>query len=140
MSYISNAKRVSRGPANKPFRDALRMELAAAGEDMKKLREIARVHIARCEAGDMQAIKELRDTLDGRPAQAIEHIEEVDEGRRITKIVHEFVHVNKQTPEELAALNEAEKLRANGSGGLNGNGCDREAGFRAAPPSIARSP
>jgi hypothetical protein len=35
------------------------MELAAAGEDMKKLREIARVHIARCEAGDMQAIKDL---------------------------------------------------------------------------------
>jgi hypothetical protein len=31
----------------------------------------------------------------------------------LTKIVHEFVHVNKQ-------------LRANGSGGLNGNGCDRD--------------
>jgi hypothetical protein len=31
------------------------MELAAAGDNMKKLREIARVHIARCEAGDMQA-------------------------------------------------------------------------------------
>ena len=39
------------------------MELAAAGEDMKKLREIARAHIARCEAGDMQAIKELADRL-----------------------------------------------------------------------------
>jgi hypothetical protein len=26
---------------------------AAAGEDLKKLREIAKVHIARCEAGDM---------------------------------------------------------------------------------------
>jgi hypothetical protein len=32
------------------------MELAAAGEDMKKLREIARVHIARCEAGDIFGI------------------------------------------------------------------------------------
>ena len=49
------------------------MELAAAGEDMKKLREIARVHIARCEAGDMQAIKELANRLDGRPAQILEH-------------------------------------------------------------------
>jgi len=39
------------------------MELAAAGEDMKKLREIARVHIARCEAGDMQAMKELATTI-----------------------------------------------------------------------------
>jgi len=37
------------------------MELAAAGEDMKKLREIAKVHIARCEAGDMQVIKELAE-------------------------------------------------------------------------------
>jgi hypothetical protein len=42
--------------------------LAAAGEDMKKLREIARVYIARCEAGDMQAIKELANRLDCRPA------------------------------------------------------------------------
>jgi hypothetical protein len=125
MSYISNAKRVSRGPADKPYRDALRMELAAAGEDMKKLREIARVHIEKAAAGDMQAIKELRHTLDGRPARAIEHIEQANEGRRITEIVHQFVHVNNKTPEELAALNEAEKLRANGSGGLNGNGCDR---------------
>jgi hypothetical protein len=126
MSYISNAKRVSRGPADKPYRDALRMELAAAGEDMKKLREIAKVHIEKAASGDLQAIKELRDTLDGRPAQAIEHLDHTDEAQRVTKIVHEFVHVNKQTPEELAALNEAEKLRANGSGGLNGNGCDRD--------------
>ena len=50
------------------------MELAATGEDMKKLREIARVHIARCEAGDMQAIKELANRLDGRRAlQILEH-------------------------------------------------------------------
>jgi hypothetical protein len=40
---------------------------------MKKLREIARVYIARCEAGDMQAIKELANRLDGRPAQILEH-------------------------------------------------------------------
>jgi hypothetical protein len=126
MSYISNAKRVSRGPADKPFRDALRMELAAAGENMMALREIAKVHIAKCKEGDMQAIKELRDTLDGRPAQAIEHVEQSGDASRVTKIVHEFVHVNNKTPEELAALNEAEKLRANGSGGLNGNGCDRD--------------
>jgi hypothetical protein len=29
------------------------MELAAAGEDMKKLREIARTHIEKAAAGDM---------------------------------------------------------------------------------------
>jgi hypothetical protein len=113
---------------DKLYREALRLELAdmSEGVDLKKLREIARAHIERAASGDMQAIKELRDTLDGRPAQAIEHIEQSDDKPRVNTIVHEFVHVNKQTPEELAALNEAEKLRANGSGGLNGNGCDRD--------------
>jgi hypothetical protein len=47
------------------------MELAAAGEDMKKLREIARTHIEKAAAGDMQAIKELADRLDGKPAQML---------------------------------------------------------------------
>ena len=44
------------------------MELAAAGEDLKKLREIARARIEKAATGDMQAIKELADRLDGKPA------------------------------------------------------------------------
>ena len=79
------------------------MELAAAGEDMKKLREIARVHIARCEAGDMQAIKELANRLDGRPAQVLEH--SGPDSEPITRIVREIVHVT-QTPEDIAAEGE----------------------------------
>ena len=71
MSHLSRPPRGQQ--RDKPYREALRMELAATGEDMKKLREIARVHIARCEAGNMQAIKELADRLDGRPAQILEH-------------------------------------------------------------------
>lgn len=55
----------------KPFRDALRMELAAAGEDHKALRRIARQLIASAEQGELQAIKELADRIDGKPAQAI---------------------------------------------------------------------
>jgi hypothetical protein len=71
--------------------EALRMELAAAGDNMKKLREIARVHIARCEAGDMLAIKELANRLDGRPAQIVE--DSGPDSGPITKIVREIVHV-----------------------------------------------
>jgi hypothetical protein len=124
MSYVNRPPRGQQ--RDKPYREALRMELAAAGEDMKKLREIARVHIARCEAGDMQAIKELANRLDGRPAQILEH--SGPDSNPITRIVSEVVHVN-LSPEELSALNEAEKLsaepmpierhRANGNGGLN---------------------
>jgi hypothetical protein len=82
------------------------MELAAAGEDMKKLREIAKVHIARCEAGDMQAIKELADRLDGKPGQILEH-HGADGSEPITKIVREIVHRTAEQALELEARNEA---------------------------------
>src|SRR5262245_45598186 len=62
---------------DRPYRDALRMELADAGLDLKKLRKIAAKHIAACERGDMQAIKELADRLDGKPSQAVESTSEV---------------------------------------------------------------
>ena len=52
----------------KPYRDALRMEIAAA-EDLKVLRAIARAHLEKARSGDMAAIRELADRLDGRPAQ-----------------------------------------------------------------------
>ena len=85
------------------------MELAAAGDNKKKLREIARVHIARCEAGDMQAIKDLADRLDGRPAQVLEH--SGPDSEPITRIVREIVHVT-QTPEDIAAEDEVIEWRA----------------------------
>src|SRR5215813_8004203 len=98
MSHLSRPPRGQQ--RDKPYREALRMELAAAGEDMKKLREIARVHIARCEAGDMQAIKELANRLDGRPAQILEH--SGPDSEPIGRIVREIVHVN-VSPEEISA-------------------------------------
>ena len=116
---------------DKVYREALRLELAhmSEGVDLKKLREIARAHIEKAAAGDMQAIKELRDTLDGKPMQRLE--QDAPDGSPITKIVHEIVHVT-ETPEELAAENEPVPIEgrgvrdANGSGGLNGNGCDHD--------------
>lgn len=55
----------------KPFKDALRMELAAAGDDQKALRKIARALISKAEDGDMQAIKEFADRIDGKVPQGI---------------------------------------------------------------------
>ena len=56
---------------DKPFRDALRMEIAAAGEDHKALRLVASALIAKASEGDVPAIKEIADRLDGKVAQSI---------------------------------------------------------------------
>src|SRR6516225_7308108 len=126
---MTNYPRKTRGQQrDKPYREALRMELAAAGEDMKKLREIARVHIARCEAGDMQAIKELADRLDGRPAQILEHSgpdsNPID--ALATKIVNEIVYM--PPPDKIKSIEDMPqppleitfvRSNGNGSGGPN---------------------
>src|SRR6185369_14654797 len=57
---------------DKPFADALRMEIAAAGEDHKALRTIARNLIALAqkeELAALPAINAIADRLDGKPAQ-----------------------------------------------------------------------
>ena len=64
-----------------------------------KLREIAKVHIARCEAGDMQAIKDLADRLDGKPAQVLEH--SGPDSNPIKKIVREIVYLPPDGPKPL---------------------------------------
>jgi hypothetical protein len=56
----------------KPFRDALRIELAAAGEDQKALREVAKKLIRKAQGGDMAAIREIADRVDGKNAQSLE--------------------------------------------------------------------
>mgnify|MGYP003421516693 CR=1 FL=1 len=63
-----------RGAVNKdkPFTDALRMELNAAGEDHKALRAIARnlILLAQKEEKEaLPAINAIADRLDGKPAQ-----------------------------------------------------------------------
>ena len=55
----------------RPFADALRMEIRA-GNDPRHLRAIARKLIEMAEGGDLQAIKEVADRLDGKCAQTIE--------------------------------------------------------------------
>lgn len=59
---------------DKPFRDALRMEIAAAGEDHKALRGIARNLILLAGNPDpsaLPAISQIADRLDGKVPQGI---------------------------------------------------------------------
>jgi hypothetical protein len=53
----------------KPFREALRMQIAAAGDNQKALRRVAQALIDRAATGDVSAIVAIADRLDGRPAQ-----------------------------------------------------------------------
>jgi hypothetical protein len=71
---------------DKPFREALRMELALLGEDdPKALRGLARKLLATAAADDgLAAIKEVADRLDGKPAQAVIGGEEGDPAITVT--------------------------------------------------------
>src|SRR5262249_34057086 len=81
---------------DKIYREALRLKLAdmSEGVDLKKLRQIARAHIEKAAAGDMQAIKELADRLDGRPAQILEP--SGPDSEPITKNGHQIVEVHER--------------------------------------------
>ena len=57
---------------DKPFREALRMQLAATGEDHEALRAIAQELIGKATKGDVAAIKEIADRLDGKPTRSVE--------------------------------------------------------------------
>jgi hypothetical protein len=85
---------------DKPFREALRMEIAAAGENFKRLRVVARALLAKAETGDVSAIREIGDRLDGKPAQALEHTG-ADGGA--IELDH-MVDVTKLSPEELTLI------------------------------------
>lgn len=56
----------------KPARDALKMVLLEAGEDMKALRAIWSKAVEQALEGDKDARKEIFDRLDGKPATIIE--------------------------------------------------------------------
>ena len=56
----------------RPFADALRMELAAAGDNQRALRAIARNLISIATSGEpiaLQAIREIADRMDGKARQ-----------------------------------------------------------------------
>lgn len=67
------------------------MQLKEAGDDHKALRIIAAKLIEKAQEGDMQAIKELADRTDGKPAQAIVGDEDEPPINLVSKIVREIV-------------------------------------------------
>lgn len=63
-----------RPPKEKSFANMLRIAITEAHEDGKpKLRAVAEALVIKGLAGDIQAIREIADRLDGKPAQAVEH-------------------------------------------------------------------
>lgn len=56
---------------DKPFRAALIRQIAAAENDPDRLDRIAKALADKAEAGDVQAIREIADRLDGKVPQGI---------------------------------------------------------------------
>lgn len=54
---------------DRPFRDALRRAVMEAEGDEKKLHKIARALVTQATSGDVSAIREIADRLDGKPRQ-----------------------------------------------------------------------
>jgi hypothetical protein len=59
------------GSHSKPFRDALRLQIAEAGDNQKRLRRIAEKLLKAAEKGESWAIGMVADRLDGKSAQAV---------------------------------------------------------------------
>jgi hypothetical protein len=59
---------------SKPWRDAINRAVARAqhDDDYRSLNKLAEKLLEKASEGDMAALKELGDRLDGRPAQTIE--------------------------------------------------------------------
>jgi hypothetical protein len=70
----------------KPFNDALRIALRG---DPLRLRRIAEKLAEKAEGGDLAAIRELADRLDGRPPQS--HTGE--DGGNITVVIRQLIDV-----------------------------------------------
>lgn len=58
-------------PKSRPFKDALEKALKAAGDDKSAIELVAAALVEKARSGDVPAIKELADRMDGKVAQAI---------------------------------------------------------------------
>lgn len=75
----------------KPFRDALNLEIAAAGEDQKAMRRVAAALLNQAYDGDMQAIKEIADRMDGKVPQAVVGGDDDDNPIKVLQVVERLL-------------------------------------------------
>jgi hypothetical protein len=78
-------------PKEKPFREALNLAITDAGDDRRKLREIAAKLLDKAAEGDIQAIREVADRLDGKPAQENVHEGPGDGGEIIVENIYRWM-------------------------------------------------
>lgn len=65
-------------PKSKPFADALKAALKAMGDDKEALQSVANSLVVKARSGDVAAIKEIADRLDGKVPQGLIGGEEGD--------------------------------------------------------------
>lgn len=80
---------------DKPFREALRMEISDAKKNPKILRKIAKSLLSLAAEGDVSAIKEVADRLDGKCAQSVQ-VGGEDGGPLVVEIVRLAENSNPQ--------------------------------------------
>jgi ribosomal protein L17 len=107
---IGSKSQKDRRLTEKPFADALRMEIAGAEGDYKRLRAIARALITKAEDGDLQAIEQVANRLDGRPAQ--ESTVTIDDKRDAFDWTRE--ELQRRLAESIASNDDAGDVAANG--------------------------
>lgn len=73
-------------PKTRPFKDALQKALKAIGDDKDALEMVASALVSKAAMGDVPAIKELADRLDGKVTQPIGGDDEADAIKVISKI------------------------------------------------------
>jgi hypothetical protein len=94
-------------PVHKPFLEAVNMEIAAAGPDRIKLRQIARKVLECAEEGQSWAVQLLFERLDGKVPQPVEvdqtvtHIAIDERKNRIKELQNKAITTTYQeVPEE----------------------------------------
>lgn len=65
-------------PKSRPFKEAIDRALKSVGDDSDALEAIATALLVKARAGDIAAIKELADRLDGKVAQTISGDDSLD--------------------------------------------------------------